>query len=213
MDYQEQRTKAAQQQNPDWAARVVRNLAQIELDWYHAYDYLSGRMMTEAFLVIEKVVKAPWQIVENEWCTQVVCPEWKMARGVGTGDMFLQINEISADVESYEHTWLACVTKTVPSLLCVELAFRRGLQDTAVALLRDDKVASPLWKMGFARDEDSSTLMIPIHIEAETLAQAFEMNELTPAVAPFGKAMAQAIAAKPALDKLLEQVRSAAKHK
>ncbi|OYU34653.1 hypothetical protein [Novosphingobium sp. PASSN1] len=212
MDH-ETRTKAAQQQDPEWAARVVRNLAQIELDWYHAYDYLGDRMMTEAFLAIEKVVKAPWQIVENEWSTQVVCPEWKMMRGVGTGDMFLQINEISADEDGYEHTWIAAVTKTVPSLLCVELVFRRGLQDYVQALIRDDKVVAPLWEKGFARDEDNSTLFIPIHIPAEKLAQGFEKNDLTPAVAPFGKAMAQALAAKPALDALLEQVRAAAKTK
>ncbi|WP_295526005.1 hypothetical protein [Novosphingobium sp. Chol11] len=212
MDF-ENRAKVAQRLDPEWAARVIRNLRQIELDWYHAYDTLSTRMMTEAFLAIEKVVKAPWQIVENEWSTQVVCPEWKMTRGVGTGDMWLQISEISADEDGYEHTWLAAVTQTAPSMLCVELTFRRGLQEHAQAIIRDDKAVTALRKLGFARDEDRKALFIPIHIEAEALAQAFEMNDLTPTVAPFSKAMALALAAKVELGKLLEQIRAATKSK
>lgn len=212
MDH-EHRTKAAQQQDPEWAARVVRNLAQIELDWYHAYDYLSNRMMTEANLSIEKVVKAPWKIVENEWSTQIVADNWSMARRLGTtiGDMWLQINEISADEDGYEHTWLASVTRTVPSMLCVELVFRRGLIDHSRAFIRDSKVLASL--KGFARDEDSATLLIPIVVQAEALAKGFIESDLTPAVAPFARAVEQAIAAKPALDALLDQVRAAAKSK
>jgi hypothetical protein len=166
MDH-ESRSKIAQQLDPQWAGRVIRNLVQIELDWYHAYDALSTRMMTEAFLAIEKVVKAPWQIVENEWATQVVCPEWKMTRGVGIGDMWLQISEISADEDGYEHTWLAAVTQTVPSMLCVELTFRRGLQDHAHALIRDDKAVAALLKLGFARNEARQVLFCTVSVGAQ----------------------------------------------
>lgn len=207
------RAKVAKQQDHEWAARVVRTIGQIEADFFHAAGPLSERMMTEGHLAIEKVVKDPWQIIENDWMTQVVCPDWKMARGVGTGDMWLQISEISADEEGNEHTWIAAATKTGPSFLCVALVFRRGLQEYAEAIIRDDKAVGALWQQGFARDEESLALFVPIHIPAEKLAQAFEQNDLTATVAPFGKAMAQAIAAKPALDTLLEQVRAAGKRK
>lgn len=105
MDH-EQRTKIANLLDPEWAARVVRNIGQIENDFYHAANHLSERLMTEGALAIEKVVKDPWQVVENEWTPQVVCPEWKMVRGVGTGDMWLEVSEISADEEENEHTWI-----------------------------------------------------------------------------------------------------------
>lgn len=212
MDH-EHRAKAANRQDHEWAARVVRTIGQIEADFFHAAGPLSERMMTEGLLAIEKVAKDPWQVIENDWMTQVVCPDWKMTRGVGTGDMWLQVSEISADEEGNEHTWIAAATKTGPSFLCVELVFRRGLQDYAEAIIRDDKAVAALWQQGFARDEESLALFVPIHIPAEKLAQAFEQNDLTATVAPFGKAMAQAIAAKPALDTLLEQVRAAAKRK
>lgn len=210
MDH-EHRTKIANQQDPEWAARVVRNIGQIEADFFHAAGPLSERMMAEAFLAIEKVVKAPWLLIENEWATQIIAPEWKMTRGVGTGDMWLQISEISADEEGIEHTWLAAVTRTVPSMLCVELVFRRGLMEQAQALIRDDKVLASL--KGFARDEDNATLLVPIVIQAEALAKGFLEADLAPAIAPFARAVGQAIAAKPALDALLEQVRTAAKRK
>lgn len=212
MDH-ETRTEIAQKLDPERAARVIRNIGQIETDFFHAAGHLSERMMTEAFLSIEKVVKAPWLLVENEWATQVVAPEWKMARGVGTGDMWLEVSEISADEEGVEHTWLAAATKTVPSMLCIAVVFRRGLQSHAQTLIRDDKVVAPLWEKGFARDEENASLFLPVHVPAEKLAQGFEKNDLTSAVATFGKAMAQALAAKSALDALLELVRAAAKSK
>lgn len=210
MDH-EQRTKISNQLDPEWAARVVRNIGQIEADFYHAANHLSERLMVEGALAIEKVVKAPWVIVENEWTPQVVCPEWKMLRGVGTGDMWLEVSEISADEEENEHTWIAAATKAGPTQLCIELKFRKGLQDDAEEIVSDAKAVAAITKLGFVRDAESLALYIPIHIPAEKLAQAFEQNDLTPVTEPFGKAMAQAIIAKPALDKLLEQVRAAAK--
>jgi hypothetical protein len=212
MDH-EQRTKVANMLSPEWAARVVRNIGQIEDDFYHAANHLSEQMMTQGALAIEKVVKAPWQIVENEWTPQVVCPDWKMVRGVGTGDMWLEVSEISADEEENEHTWIAAATKTGPTQMGIEIKFRRGLQDDAETIVSDSRTIATLLKQGFVRDTENLVLYLPIHIPAEKLAQGFEQNDLTPVVEPFGQAMAQALAAKPALDKLLEQVRTAAKHK
>ncbi|CAH0497229.1 hypothetical protein [Novosphingobium sp. CECT 9465] len=212
MDH-EQRTKVSEQLNPEWAARVVRNIGVVEADFFHAAGHLSERMMAEALLAIEKVVTPPWILVENEWMPQVVCPEWKMTRGVGTGDMWLQLSEISHDEDENEHTWIAAATKTGPSFLCIEVVFRKGLQDHAEAIVRDDKAVAALLKQGFAREDESFAMYLPFQIPAEKLAQGFEQNDLTAVVAPFGKAMAQAMAARPLLDKLLEQVREAAKRK
>jgi hypothetical protein len=53
------RTKATNRQDPEWATKVIRNIGQIEADFFHAAGHLSEQMMTEAFLAIEKVVAAP----------------------------------------------------------------------------------------------------------------------------------------------------------
>ncbi|WP_408587471.1 hypothetical protein [Novosphingobium sp.] len=212
MDH-EQRTKATNRQDPELAAKVVRSIGEIETQFFHAAGPLSERMMSEALVAIEKIVTSPWEFIENDWTPQVVCPEWKMTRGVGTGDMWLQVAEISADEDEYEHTWIAAVTKTVPSQLCVQLMFRKGLQDYAQAAIKDMKAIAPVLEKGFVRDDANLALFVPIHIPAEKLAQGFGQNDLTPTVQPFAKAMQAALAAKPVLDKLLEGIRAAAKTK
>lgn len=212
MDH-EQRTAASNEVDPERAAKVIRKIGQIEADFFHAAGPLSERMMTDGLALIEKTITEPWQIVENDWAMQVVCPEWKMTRGVGTGDMWLEISEVSADEEGNEHTWIAAAAKTGPSQLCVELKFRRGLQESARALIRDIKGISEILAKGFVRDDENLLLFMPIHIPVEKLAQGFEQNDLTATVQPFATAMTQALAAKLVLDKLLEQVRAVAKRK
>lgn len=212
MDH-EQRTAASNEQDPERAAKVIRNIGQIEADFFHAAGPLSERMMTDGLALIEKTVTEPWQIVENDWAMQVVSPEWKMTRGVGTGDMWLEISEVSADEEGNEHTWIAAAAKTGPSQLCVKLKFRRGLQESAQAVIGDIKGISEILEKGFVRDDENLLLFVPIHIPVEKLARGFEQNDLTSTVQPFATVMTQALAAKPALDKLLEQVRIAAKRK
>jgi hypothetical protein len=212
MDH-EQRAKAANLQDPKWAARVVRSIGQIEADFYHAAGPLSERVMREAVQAIGKIATSPWQIVETGWSAQIVCPEWKMTKGVGTGDMWLELSELVVDEDDDDHSWLAAAVKAGPTQLCIELMFRKGLQDQAQSVIRDDKAMAALWKLGFARDETEPRLFIPIEIPAEKLAQSFEQNDLAAGLAPVGKAISQAIAAKAELDKLLEQVRGAAKRK
>lgn len=213
MDH-EQRTKAAKAQDPKLAARIVRSIGQIEADFYHAAGPLSERVMREAVQAIGKVATSPWQVIEAGWSAQIVCPEWKMTKGVGTGDMWLELSELSIDDEDDDdHSWLAAAVRAGPTQLCMELIFRKGLQDQAQSVIRDDKAMAALWKLGFVRDETEPRLFIPIDIPAEKLAQSFEQNDLTAGMAPVGKAMSLAIAAKAELDKLLEQVRTAAKRK
>jgi len=208
----ESRSKATRLQDPEYAAKVVKNIAQIEADFFHAASHLSEQMMNEALLAIEKVVVAPWEIVENEWGTKLVISDWKMQRGVGY-DAWLEVSELSSDEDGHEHTWIAAVTKTVPSQLCVQLMFRPGLQDHAQAIMKDMKAIGAVLEKGFVRDDANLVLFVPIHIPVALLEKGFSLRDLTPTVQPFAKAVQTAIAAKPALDTLLEQIRAAAKVK
>jgi hypothetical protein len=209
----EQRMAASERVNPEVAARIVRNLGQIEADFFHSAWTLSERLMHEAFLAISQAAPAPWEVSEVDWSTRIVCPEWKMTKGVGTGDMWLELGELSPDPDGYERSWLATALKTASTQLCIVVKFRRGLQDLASELLRDDKIIAGLKKTGFLRDDAEPVLYVPIDIPVETMATGFEQNDLTAALLPITKAASKALAAKGELDKLLETLRAAAKRK
>jgi hypothetical protein len=204
---------AAKLNDGQLAARIIRNLGQIEADFFHSAWALSERLMHEAFLGISQVAQAPWDASEVDWSTRIVCPGWKMTKGVGTGDMWLELAELSPDPDGYERSWLATALKTASTQLCIVVKFRRGLQDLACELVRDDKMVAGLKKAGFVRDDAELVLYVPFDIPIETMAAGFEQNDLSKALLPISKAAALAMAAKPELDKLLEQLRAAAKRK
>lgn len=209
----EQRIAAATQNERASAARIVRSIEQIEADFFLASAALSERMMREAVQSIRKVVPAPWQVVEAGWSAQIGCPEWKMTKGVGTGDAWLELTEICSDGER-EFSWISAAVGAGPTRMGLELMFRRGLQDSAQAVIRDNKVVvAALGKLGMVRDETDPRLFFPIDIPSEALAQGFETGDLAGALAPVGKAVEKAIAAKAELEKLVEAVRSMAKRK
>lgn len=207
----EQRTKIVRRDDVKLAARVIRSIGQIEADFYHAAGPVSKRLMTEAVQLVAKTATPPWQVIEAGLSAQIVCPEWKMARGVGTGDMWLELSELSVDEDDHDHSWVAAAVKAGPTQLCIELMFHAGLRDSSKIVLRDDKSIAELSKLGFVRDENDLQFFIPIDISAELLAQGFEQNDLDAALTPVGKSLEKALAAKIELHKLLEGVRAVSK--
>ncbi len=77
-------------------------------------------------------------------------------KGVGTGNMWLELGELSSYPDGYEHSWLAAALKAGPTQLCIAVKFRRGLQDFAEAILQDEKAIAGLKKAGFKRDDDQT---------------------------------------------------------
>lgn len=209
---QEQRTAAAKRLDSERAARIVRNIEQIEADANSAIGDLSERLMGSALQAIRKLVTDPWQVDEVDLAARIVCPEWKMTRGVGTGDAWLELTEVRAD-EAEGFSWINVAVGAGPTRLGLELVFRRGLQEYAEAAIFDDTAVAPLLKQGMVRDETDSRLFFPIDIQAEALAQGFENNDLDKALVPVGQAMKRALAAKSELDQLIGQVRAAAARK
>ena len=203
------RTKAATEQDPKLAARIVRSLKQVEDDNNLASGPLSERLMSAVVQLIKKAVTEPFQVTETDWTAIITLPAWRATRGVGQ-DFWIELTEIGAD-EEREYSWLAAATGAGSTLLGLELMFRRGLQETAQTIIADDKQMSAIWKAGFVRSEEDFRLFISIAIQQELLAQGFEQNDLAKALAPVTKAVEQAIAARAELDALIEKVRTAAK--
>lgn len=199
-----------QAQDPDNAARIVRNIADIERDSQLAWGLLSDRFMTEATAAMTKIVTDRWAVIDHGGETVLVPPEWKQLRGVGHGDAWLQLSDICADDENV-FCWIAAAVGVGPVQLGLELCFRRGLAEPAQAAIADDKAVAALLKRGFGRDSDKLRLFLPIAIPAVLLAKAFQENDFGAAMAAIGKAVEQALEAKAELDALVDQVRGLTK--
>jgi len=211
MDH-DQRMAAALQLDPDQAARIVRNIVQLDADATLVVGPLSERLMGAAVQAITKAAPAPWQVVEADLAARIVCPEWKMARGVGTGDAWLELTEIGPEeVEGF--SWISVAVGAGPTRMALELVFRRGLLEYSEAAVSDDKQVAALLKVGMARDESKSRLFFPIEIQVEALAQAYLTGDFDKALAPVAQATKKAIAAKLDLDEFVGRIRTAAARK
>lgn len=209
MSDDEARAKAAQKQDSKLAGRIIRSLKQIEDDYFLASVTYSEMLMAAAVQAIKKAVPEPFKVVESDISASIHIAGWRATRGVGQ-DFSLELAELCVE-EDREYTWLTAATAVGPTRLGLELLSRPGLREAATKIISEDKLMGPIWKAGFVRDETDARLFIPIVIPAETLAQAVEQNSLDTAMPPVTKAVEQAIAAMPELDKIVEAVRVAAK--
>jgi hypothetical protein len=208
---QEQKTMVAQAQDPVIAGRVIRNIANVERDWHLASGMLSERFMREVRQLLGKFASEHWKVIESGWSVILVPIEWKMSMGIGNGDAWLEIVEICAAEEEY--SWIAAAAGVGSTQMGFELQFRNGLSPFGQVAIANDKAVDALLKLGFVRDEPKERLFIPVKTQAEALAKGFEENDLEKALIPIRQAIELAISAKAELDKLVEQVRSAAKRR
>jgi hypothetical protein len=201
----------AQSHDPAIAARIIRNIASVESDWHLASGLLSERMMREVRAIFSKLAPENWKVVEAGFSALLVAPEWKQKMGVGNGDAWLELVELCEAEDDY--SWLGVAVGVGSTKMGLELQFRNGLAPFAQAAIANDKVIDALLKLGFVRDTAKERLYLPVKINADLLAKGFQENDLDKALAPIGKAIEAAIAAKVELDKIVEQVREAAKRK
>ena len=207
----EEKLLVTQSHDPVIAARIIRNIESVERDWHLASDLLSDRMMRDVRDILGKLAPESWKFIVSGWSALIVPPDWKMTRGVGNGDAWLELAEI-CDAEE-EYSWIAAAVGIGSTKMGLELQFRNGLEPFGLVLIANDKAVDALLKLGFVRDDAKERLFLPVTVHADLLAKGFEENDLDKALAPVGKAIELAIAAKPDLDKIVEQVREAAKRK
>lgn len=206
----DQQTRLAQQQDPELAARIVRNIANLERDYLFAWGPLSGRLMREAAAVARKTAPEPWVVEGTEWSVLLTSPNWRATRGVGR-DAWLELADVVEDEQ--DHSWTAVIVSAGPTKLCLELKFRPRLTPVAQMLNGKERPVANVLKEGFEQDGTGTRILIPISIDADALAKGFELNDLDDALAPLGDAIAKAIKAKPDLDVLVERVRAEAKRR
>lgn len=208
---QHERDLVGKAQDPATAARIIRNIAGVETDWHLASGLLSERVMRELREALAKLAPENWKVFESGWSALLVPADWKMTKGVGNGDAWLELVELCDADEDY--SWLAAAVGIGSTQMGFELQFRNGLQPAALTFIANDKQVSALLKAGFVRDQAKERLFVPIKVDANLLAKGFEENDLDKALEPVGKAIELALSAKAELDKIVEQVREAAKRK
>ena len=208
---QHERDLVGKAQDPATAARIIRNIAGVETDWHLASGLLSERVMRELREALAKLAPENWKVIEAGWSALLVPPDWKMTKGVGNGDAWLELVELCDADEDY--SWLAAAVGIGYTQMGFELQFRNGLQPAALTFIANDKQVSALLKAGFARDQAKERLFVPVKVDANLLAKGFEENDLDKALEPVGKAIGLALSAKAELDKIVQQVREAAKRK
>ena len=207
----EEKLLVTQSHDPAIAARIIRNIENVERDWHLASGLLSERLMCDLRVMIGQLTPENWKMFLSGWSGLIVPPDWKMTRGVGNGDAWLELAEF-CDAEE-EYSWIAAAVGIGSTKIGLELQFRTGLAPFGEALIGNDKAVDALLKLGFARDEAKERLYIPVKVNADLLAKGFEENDLDKALAPVAKAIELALSVKESLDAVVEQVREAAKRK
>ena len=208
MDH-DQRMTAALQADTALAATIVKAIPELERDFRLAEGALSERFMLEVKASMRKAAPEPWEVGDTNYSVFLRSPQWKPTKGLGHGDAWLEITEISAD--DLNRTWIGVAVGT--SQLGLELVWRAGLAGAAALVLINKPHADALAKIGFNKNQDATRLFIPITIDRMRLSKGYSENDLTEALGPVRKAVEAVVAAKTEIDAVIEAARAKAKAK
>lgn len=212
MDH-DQRMTAAQQQDPQMAARVVRNIEQIEDDSHLAYGGpVSQRLMNEVSASARPAAPDNWIFEGSDDSLRLMAPEWKANRGVNQKDAWFELADLVED-EHRDHSWVSVLVSKGNTQLILELKFRPGLTPVVQALHDKDPVIVHLIKAGFKRDPETKRIYMPINLDAGAVAKGLEENDLDQAFLAVREVTGLAVGARPAIDTMLEHIRAEAKKK
>ena len=206
------RNAAVLQADTELAAKIVAGIAELEQNYRLAQGPLSDRFMMEVQSSMRDAAPEAWEVVPHDWTIILREPSWRPMRGLGNGDMWLQISEVS-ETEA-ERTWLGvAVCADGNTKLGLELLFRNALKGPAAVVTTEKTHAERLKRIGFRKDEEGGRLFAPIAIDKMRLSKGFSENDLSEALMPVREVVATVCAAKLDLDALIEAVKSKAKGK
>jgi len=195
----------AMAKDPAITSRIIKNMAQIELDYRLADGLLSEWLMRMIILSMKGAAPEPFMVENTAWSAYLSHPDWKPTKRIGRGDVWLEIVEHACDEQ--DHTWLAAALGAGPTELNLQLSFREGLAHYFAKLEADQGLAAKLRKKGFEIDVAGKRIYLPIVVKADLLAKALPTDDFEEAMAPVREAVELGIAAKPEIDQLLKLVR------
>ena len=210
MDSQTKKPRPEQTQDiPAQPATIVRNIGEIERGYFEACGSMSAQFMTAVAEVMRKAAPTDWQVVGNEEMVSLTVPEWRSTRGMGRGDAWLEIAEVANDDE--EHSWIAAATRSGETSMALELRTRNGLPKFPDVLAHKSGVSALLMERGFEYADAGERMFVPITIDKEALALAFDKGDFAEALVPVRQAVELVVAAKGDLDGLIALLRQRGK--
>lgn len=193
-------------------ALIIRNIADIEAAMKHAQEEIGPRVWEEVARVMQEECDAdPWIAVadvedEDVWFTDRgwLMPDQRKPKA----DFWLGLDERTDGGNEGENSWLAAFVAGGPN--GATMAFwldQRILGPGAWKKLvkSSDGVVAELRGLGFSVDDDDDRrLYLPVVLDREALASAFETEDFDAVLAPIKVAVGNAISAAPVLARLRE---------
>ena len=206
MDSQVKKSRVQSTQDaPASDADIVRGIVEIERAYSRAYYELSEQLMVEIGAQIRSAIPEDWQAVGSSEGASITVPDWRSTRGAGRGDVWLELAEVAND--ELEHSWIAAATASGETRMVLELRVRNGLPAFPVILSANAGTAALLMERGFEQAEAGTRLFVPIKLDQDLLASAFENGDFGDALVPVTHAIELVVAAKGDIDGLVALLR------
>ena len=210
MDSHTKKSRAEQAQDvPATPATIIRNIGEIERGYFEACGSMSAQFMTAVADVMRKAAPETWQVVGNEEMVSLTVPEWRSTRGMGRGDAWLEIAEVANDDD--EHSWIAAATRSGETSMVLELRTRNGLPGFPAVLAHNSGTSVLIMERGFEYADAGERMFVPITIDKDALALAFDKGDFSEALAPVRQAVELVVTAKGDLDGLIALLRQRGK--
>jgi hypothetical protein len=195
------------------AALIVRNIGDIEAAINMASDLLDKQFFKEVVqAAAQRATDTPWHVQydEDKWEIKLTRNEWITNN---EDDFWLQFSELPGPNEESDTTWIAVATRTGPNGATLGLSFQhRPITPARLRILLNNHppLVTSLSERGFKRDESGRQLFIPVTIDREELAQAFENDDFDTALEPIRVVVTTVQEAEQKLDELVRLIRGQA---
>lgn len=191
-------------------ALVIRNIADIEAAMKHAIEVIGPRIWEEASRVMQATCVADTWIAladldeEDVWFAD---RNWLMpGQRKPKADFWLGLDERTSGGNLGENSWLATFVSSGPNgaTMAFWLNQRILLPGAWKKLVKSsDALVAELRGFGFSFDDDDDRrLYVPVVLDREALAMAFETDDFDDVMKPVATAVANAMSAAPVLGRL-----------
>ncbi len=200
------------------ASLVVRNIGDIEAAYHLACQDMSDRLLCELYDMSEITIPKSWTISgERGDCFSIFPLSWNKNYGENGDDLdfWLAIDEDYHENNEdgiIEHSWIAVATgsEPLPSQLALWFNFnhRSFISEAKFkkVMQRERKLLDCLHAYGFKIHTSGKYILMPISIDLEELALAYEQDDFDRALFPVKSAIERSISAESQIKILIDMI-------
>lgn len=190
-------------------ALVIRNIADIEAAIKHAQDVIGPRIWEEAAKTAQDNCGDDWTVEfdtdDNE--LRLADQTWLVSSGrKRKADFSIRLYERILPDGDGENSWLATFVASGPNGATMAFWVEQSIVTASVwkKLVRtSDGIVAELRSLGFSIDDDDDRrLYVPVVLDRETLARAFETDDFDEVMKPVATGVTNVMSAAPVLAEL-----------